>query len=171
MKPADRLMTFFAAVALSALSLMAMSRYVGSVIAAAGDWLYRNLMYTWYTTFLLQLAIVMLVAYLLEMTFRTGKPTGRLLKRATETGDIYVSMGTIESFARNLAKEIDGVQDVDLVAKSGPEGLDFTLKVSASKDAILPELTSKLESRIREALPAQSGFPVRSVKTLVRSAS
>lgn len=44
------------------------------------------------------------------------------------------------------------------------------MKVAAAKDAVIPDLVSKLESRIKEALPAQSGFPVNSIKIHIRSA-
>ncbi|HNZ09336.1 MAG TPA: alkaline shock response membrane anchor protein AmaP [Bacillota bacterium] len=170
MKLLDRIVTLIAAILIGTLSLMALSQYVGGYIGAAGDWLYDRLMYSWVTTFLVQIAVIIVMAYLFEMTIRTGKSEGKMLKRTTETGDIFVSVGTIESFARNLAKEVEGVQEVDMRTKSGPEGLDMVLKVAAAKDAVIPELVSKLESRIKEALPAQSGFPVRSVKIHIRSA-
>ncbi len=170
MKFIDRLMVFIAAILLAVLSLMAFSSHIGGLIYAAGDWLYEILMSTWYAAFIFQVVVMLMMVYLLELAFRTSKGMGRLLKRTTETGDIFVSVGTIEAFAKNLAKEVEGVEDVSLNAKPGKEGLDITLKVTAAKGAILPELTSKLEARIKEALPAQSGFPVKSVRTFIKSA-
>jgi hypothetical protein len=170
MKFLDRFIVLLSALLLSVLSLMTFSNCVGGFICVAGDWLYDFLTSTWYATFMLQVLSIVLIACLIEMTFRSGKGMGRLLKRTTESGDIFVSVSTIEAFARNLATEIEGVQDVSLTAKPGREGLDITLRVTASKGAILPEMTSKLESRIKEALPAQSGFPVKSVTTYIKSA-
>ena len=158
MKLLDRFVTLFAAILIGTLSLMALSQYVGGYIGAAGDWLYDRLMYSWATTFLVQVAVIIVMAYLLEMTIRTGKSEGKMLKRTTETGDIYVSVGTIESFAKNLAKEVEGVQEVEMRTKSGPEGLDIMMKVAAAKDAVIPDLVSKLESRIKEALPRRAAF-------------
>lgn len=169
MKLLDRFVTFFAALLIGALSLMTLSNYIGGIIGDAGRWLYENLMYSWVSTFIMQVAIVMAIAYLLEMTIRPSRGAGRLLKRTTESGDIFVTTRTIESFARNMAREIEGVQDVELTARSKPEGLELVMRVVAAKDAVLPELTAKLENRIKEGLPAQSGFPVKSVKTYISS--
>ncbi len=171
MKLLDRLMAIIAAFLLVILSLMAFSAYVGGFVCLMGDWLNDLLMTSWFAAFMLEVLVVLVAAYLIEMALRTGKSMGRLLKRTTESGDIYVSVGTIEAFARNLALEVDGVQSVDINAKSVREGLDLVLKVTASRGAVIPEMSAKLESRIKEALPAQSGFPVNSVKTYIRSAS
>ena len=171
MKLLDRLMAIIAAILLVILSLMAFSSYVGGYVCIVGDWLNDLLMTSWFSAFMLEVLVVLVAAYLLEMALRTSKGMGRLLKRTTESGDIFVSVGTIETFARNLALEVEGVQSVDINAKAVKEGLDLILKVTASKGAVLPEMSAKLESRIREALPAQSGFPVNSVKSYIRSAS
>lgn len=169
MRLLDRLVTLFSALLMGALSLMTLSNYIGGIIGDAGRWLYDNLMFSWVTTFSLQIAIVMAIAYLIEMSIRPRKGDGRLLRRITESGDIFVTTRTIESFAKNMAKEIEGVRDVELTAKSMPEGLELVMRVVAQKDAVLPELTAKLENRIKEGLPAQSGFPVKSVKTYISS--
>lgn len=171
MKLLDRFMAVIAAILLVILSLMAFSAYVGGFVCLVGDWLNELLMTSWFAAFMLEVLVVLVAAYLLEMALRTNKGMGKLLKRTTESGDIFVSVGTIEAFARNLALEVDGVQSVDISAKSVKEGLDLILKVTASREAVIPEMSAKLESRIREALPAQSGFPVSSVRTYIRSAS
>lgn len=171
MKFLDRLMAILAAVLLVVLSLMSFSAYVGGPVCIAGDWLSNLIMTSWFSAFMFEVLVVLMAAYLLEMAFRSEKGMGKLLKRTTESGDIYVTVKTIEAFARNLALEVEGVQGVDIGAKSGKDGLDLVLKVTAYKGAVIPEMAAKLEARIKEALPAQSGFPVSTVKTYIRSAS
>lgn len=170
MRFVDRMMIVIASLQLILLSLMAYSNCVGGFICVAGDWLYRNLLSSRVGAFALEVSIILTAVYLLELAFRREESNGRLLRKSTETGDIYISVRTIEAFAKHLAEGIEGVKDVSLNAKPAGEGIDIVLRVVATKDAVIPEMASRMEARIREGLPAQSGFNVNSVKTFIRSA-
>lgn len=113
--------------------------------------------------------IALLIIYAVSLMFIATKksPPNHTLIKVTENGSIRITLQTITTIAVKTARALAGVKDVRIVTDTAPEGIVLYVRVAVMNDAVIPEITSQLQSTIKENIETVAGLQVKEIPILV----
>ncbi|RLE06513.1 hypothetical protein DRZ78_04635, partial [Candidatus Aerophobetes bacterium] len=83
-------------------------------------------------------------------------------------GEVEISQRAICEFIQRVGKEVEGVEDVRAGIKSGEEGVDVFLTLSARAQGEVPRLIDELQTVVKNYLNRTLGIEnVREIKVRV----
>lgn len=125
--------------------------------------LHRNIL----TRTLSAIGIVLLIlgaVFLLRLLAPRG---GRFIVQRTEEGEIRVSFESLHALAREALRGFQEIVAVTpKVEKVGPEA-QLLLHLVVRTDTSIPELSSLVQTKVRERIERQTGITLRDIKLLV----
>jgi uncharacterized alkaline shock family protein YloU len=88
--------------------------------------------------------------------------------RATDHGEIRVSLATLESLAMRAARGVRGVQDLQTKVHRTEQGVRIAMKMACDPDLEIPVLTETLQAKVKHYVEETSGTPVEEVRVYVQ---
>ncbi len=105
-------------------------------------------------------------AILLFARSRKDEPHGALVK-ATDIGQIYISIEALEHLCQRYVRSISAVKDMKCRIRQEEGGVSFLLQVEYMPDTVIPEASANLQQGLKEHIETQSGMRVNSVQIYV----
>lgn len=110
--------------------------------------------------------IYLLVSIILLILKASGKEP-EFVFLTTEHGEVTISVVTLESLARSVIDELKEIKEAKVKARIVKNEVVYYINIVVAKDAIIPELSGKLQKRIVESVEKNSGIKVTAVKVNV----
>lgn len=85
----------------------------------------------------------------------------------TGLGGVRVSLRAIEGLALQAARSVAGVAEAHIDVRSGAEGLNAHVRLSARGPGSIPELTARVQAEIERMLSRVAGIAVQSIEVRV----
>lgn len=140
------------------------SHISGFLVPAHWDW-------KWIIGSMVISILFLLVSIKLLFSGIKKKATNSTLLKNTELGMIRVSISTLDTMAQRAVQDFEQVKDVKTSIVTEEDGVRVHLKVLAMPDAILPELTSSIQQKVKEHIEKASGILVKEVRIYVDNLS
>ena len=104
----------------------------------------------------------------LPFTVRKGEGGRAIIPLKNPLGEVEISQRAICEFIQRVGKEVEGVEDVRAGIKSGEEGVDVFLTLSARAQGEVPRLIDELQTVVKNYLNRTLGIEnVREIKVRV----
>lgn len=100
---------------------------------------------------------------------RRDRNKNRAVVVGNALGELRISFAAIESLIFKVANQQAGVKNVQTTIKDGAEGIYITLKLVVSPDINIPDLSSNIQTNVREYLAEIAGVSVKETKVLVEN--
>ncbi len=114
-------------------------------------------------------ALVLIALILLILGFRKSKGPGNAVLKGSEYGEVAISIPAIENIVLRVIQQIQGLKDVSRQVSFTQDGLIIAVKIRVLPDVAMPELTSELQSKIKEYVEEITGITVHEVKVMVEN--
>ena len=79
-------------------------------------------------------------------------------------GQVKITIGTVESMANKVARQITGVRETLTKVKSTPGGIAIFMQVSLTPEINIPEVTSQIQNELKEYFAKVAGIEVEEVR-------
>lgn len=112
------------------------------------------------------LAILPVVTFVFSFTSSREQ---KQIVRHTDLGELKISTETVRGIALASIKEIPTIRDIELNVNIVKDEIVVTVKGRVANDVVIPELTVKLQSEIKDSVEKCTGVPVKEVKVVVGS--
>jgi hypothetical protein len=110
------------------------------------------------------LALVVLALLLLFLELRPGpREARRITLKDDETGRVTVALDGLRQLADREAGRVEGVRRADSQVAEQPPGLRIACRVAVDPESSVPDLTQKLQVRLKEAVEHHVGLVVTQV--------
>lgn len=83
-------------------------------------------------------------------------------------GDVHISTQTFESIVANVAKKYNGIKTAKVNIKLRETGVGVDLYVYVLQDTVITDITSKIQSDIKETILKQTTVTVENVNVRVK---
>jgi uncharacterized alkaline shock family protein YloU len=101
-------------------------------------------------------------------SFRSSKPKeSRGIRQRSDLGEINITIQTIQAIAERAARQVKGIRDLKTAVKVLDSGTMITLRVSVDGETPFPELTSKLQTDVKEHVERITGLLITEVVVIV----
>lgn len=118
--------------------------------------------------------IIALLFFLVSVRFLVSglkSQTNGVITKATEMGQISISLNTIESLVERAASQNLSIKDLKTRVKKKDDQVYLNLKVTVLPDTIIPDTISKLQKTVKEYVENISGIKVLDVDVSVTNLS
>lgn len=141
---------------------------LGALVIAGLTFLVADTIATWdiYIIAGLGIFVVLVFALLMRMAL-SGRHRERYILKATNLGEVRISMLAVENLVRRAVREIKGVREADTFVDSDGEGLEVNLRLFVNPEVSIPGTIDAIEARLEEYIKAVVGVPVSKVVTVV----
>lgn len=85
----------------------------------------------------------------------------------SELGRVEITMDALKNMIRGVAKEQDGVEDVNTLLKAGEGGVHISITGKVLPSAVIPEVTSRLQRIVKSYIEETTGVEVLDVEILI----
>ena len=117
-------------------------------------------------------AVVIILALRILLMHQKREPEEKsILLRTTSNGTIRISLFTIDSLAQKHTRSISYVRDVKSKVTVVENGVKISLNLSLMPETNIPELTTSLQSTVKEYVETYSGVFVQEVTVFVDDTS
>ncbi len=113
---------------------------------------------------LLLVAIILLI-----LGFRRSKGPANAVLKGSEYGEVAISITAIDNMVLRTVQQTEGIKDVSRQVSFTQDGLIISVKINVMPDVAMPNLTSELQSRIKEYVEEITGITVHEVKVIVEN--
>ncbi len=104
-----------------------------------------------------------------ESTTKTEKQMGDGVLLENENGKLIISRNTIQNLVTGVAKEFESATDASSIVRANKEGtLEIDVTIYADPDAIIKDLSTNLQNRIKEIIKKSLDIEVKSVNIKVK---
>lgn len=118
--------------------------------------------------FVLGVLIAVLPIVTFAFSFASNREQKQII-RHTDLGELKISTETVRGIALASIKEIPTIRDIELNVNIVKDEIVVTVKGRVANDVVIPELTVKLQSEIKDSVEKCTGVPVKEVKVVVGS--
>lgn len=115
----------------------------------------------------LVLAICFLILGILPF-LRSRKTTEQSFHTSSKWGEVRITMEALGDIISRSAHEMTGVRLVQPVLRQREDGLEILLNCQLNPEAVIPDMSSELQTRIKDDVEHYTGIKVAEVKVLVR---
>ncbi len=123
---------------------------------------------TFYTIGVIAIAVVLFIFSVAIMFLCSGRhAVVSTIIRSTEHGNIRVSLDTIDSIVLKTVKSISSVRDAKINSVNTETGLVINIRVALMNNSVIPEITSDIQSTVKEHVESMVGLMVAGVPILV----
>jgi uncharacterized alkaline shock family protein YloU len=156
----------FALIVLSCVMIVATSGYVSPEVFRP---YVEQMLAGTHLTYLIVAVIFLIVSLrFFFSSFRFRKPKNeRGIRQKSDLGEISISIPTIQAIAERAARRVKGVRDLRTAVKVLESGTMITLRVSVDGETPIPEMTSKLQTDVKEQVERISGLLISEVAVVV----
>lgn len=121
----------------------------------------------------LALVCILLLAVGIRLLFapgadKRGLPTSALIRRS-EIGGAYITLGALNSMVLRHCRANARVRDCKTHIEIAGETLRILVRISATPETVLPELSDELQHSIKEHIEQLSGITVSNVTVRIES--
>lgn len=142
--------------------LILLTPLIGGEILLFNPNLFASLSETFWRFFVGAILIVMVLVYLL--TFKSRRARTRYVSFESENGAVSISADAVREFIRKLGEEFGAVVSLDPKIRSEKNLISIDLDVKLQTGARVPELSQKLQDRVRESI--RDGLGIIEVKEI-----
>lgn len=114
-------------------------------------------------------ALLLIAIILLVLGFRRSKGPGNAVLKGSEYGEVAISIAAIENMVLRTVQQTQGIKDVSRQVSFTQDGLIINVKIMVMPDVAMPNLTSELQSKIKEYVEEITGITVHEVKVMVEN--
>ncbi len=114
-------------------------------------------------------ALLLIALILLILGFRRSKGPGNAVLKGSEYGEVAISIAAIENMVLRTVQQTQGIKDVSRQVSFTQDGLIISVKIMVMPDVAMPNLTSELQSKIKEYVEEITGITVHEVKVMVEN--
>ena len=109
--------------------------------------------------------IIVLFALLRVATIAPRRKKTRSISFDTEGGSVSISVTAVCDFIKKLGDEFEAIKSIDPKVRSEKDMVSFDLNLKVRAGARIPELSTRLQSRVREGIREGLGIvDVREIK-------
>lgn len=117
-------------------------------------------------------AVIATVFFIISLIFLlSGVDKGKdksAVEKKSELGNIMISLNSIESIIMSSVKQLDGVMDIKTVLERKKDAVKIKLKVVLTPEHNIPEVSSIIQIRAKEAVERVAGIEVSGIEVLVQ---
>ncbi len=120
------------------------------------------------TSVVLMLLAIKGIFFISDSETKEESDNGILIQN--EEGKLFISKETIQNLVSGVVKEINGVQDISskvLLTKTNDINIDVVLSVT--KDAVITELSLKLQTKIKEIIKQTMNIDIKEVNIQIKN--
>jgi len=88
-----------------------------------------------------------------------------------ELGKVCITLGAVESLVQKVIRDIEEVMESKISIKKKENGVSIILKITVNYDVTIPDLTSEMQTAIKNYVEATAGISVISVRIVVSDVS
>ena len=110
--------------------------------------------------------IIALSLVIISFCMMFSKESSTVVK-ATENGNIRISLETVNTIAAKAVKGIQPVRDVKVNAVSTENGMVINVKIALMNDSVIPEVTIQVQNVVKNQVENIVGLMVNEVPVLV----
>jgi len=123
--------------------------------------------FTAYTVLTVLVLLTLMSVRLFYISVRRTRTEAPFIAERTEIGEFRISLETIENLSMKAASKVRGVKDLRIRVNVSPPGLEIEVRTIVDGERIIPELTSEIQSAIKDSIEEITGYPVVSVSVYV----
>lgn len=98
-----------------------------------------------------------------------GSREQKQIVRHTDLGELKISTETVRGIAMGSVKNIQDIRDIELRVNIVKDEIVIVLRGKVNNNIVIPELTVKLQSEIKDSVEKCTGVPVKEVKIEIGS--
>jgi len=117
------------------------------------------------TVFIAVVFFALSLGFLLS-ALKTGKDRNAVSNH-TNTGEIKITLKSIEIIALTVARRIDGVKDIRAFVKNVDNNVLIKMMITVMPDVKIPEITAEVQMKVKEVVEEHAGVKVNEVKVVV----
>ncbi|MDU4960421.1 MAG: alkaline shock response membrane anchor protein AmaP [Sporomusaceae bacterium] len=112
-------------------------------------------------------AVFLLVSLRLLLAGVRSSRGGRAIIQHTELGDVEVSLTAVENLVEKTVRHIRGVRGVKVAVGHANSAVSIGLKIVASPETNIPEVTAEIQQRVSESLKDTIGIEPAGIRVRV----
>ena len=165
----DRVMVFVAGLLLIAgcVALVAQVLFQQDVAGMIGDILSKQSTLAKIVFVLTALILLALGGYCVLMLFRRPGRNDKYILQKTETGELEISLETLENLVRKCLEQHPEVDARDLTLENQRDGLEIRISGNVAGGVSIPLTIDTLQKQIKQYVTACSGLEVRNIRVQI----
>ncbi len=135
------------------------------------DSIYNN---TLYKISLVSVSVLFILVglYIFFRSMFSKKDVTEFSTNSTESGQIKISINTIENIAKNAIKKIEGIKESKILVKiDSDESVSFLITIIIDGEKPIPEISEEIQNNIKESIERITGLSVKRVHVVVSDVS
>lgn len=120
-----------------------------------------------YVASVIIIALSLVIISFCMMFLCTNSKESSTVVKATENGNIRISLETVNTIAAKAVKGIQPVRDVKVNAVSTEKGMVINVKIALMNDSVIPEVTIQVQNVVKNQVENIVGLMVNEVPVLV----
>lgn len=120
------------------------------------------------TVFLVLAALIFTTAaVMMIMISSKSRPKETYVVTATEMGEVRISFETVKNIVFNSLSYIDELRDTRIILSKNENGLGISVSAQVCPDIVIPDLASRMQIEVKNAVEKSTGVPVNDVRVNV----
>lgn len=115
--------------------------------------------------------VLLILCFSILFNVLKSKRLPETIVRDSELGKVCITLSAVESIVQKVLKDLEDVKESRIYIKKQEDGVSITLKITVNFDVIIPELTSELQTTIKNYVESTAGISVKNVSISVNNVS
>jgi len=89
----------------------------------------------------------------------------------SDLGKVAITLGAVESLVQKVIRDIEDVTESKIYIKKQEDGVSIVLKITVNYDVVIPDLTSEMQTTVKNYVESTAGIRVKNVRIIVSNVS